>query len=426
MCTLLTPIVAKLARGSTCSLVALLLAATTIFPAWAQSATDSANVQPRPPAEPAQAPYWLRVTAERVNVRSRADLNSRIIGRVNRDDILEGRGSENGWHKIVPPAGVFSLVGAQYIERVGEDRGLVKVDTSLRVRVGSDIQPRDPMLSEVQTRLERGAEVRILGPLDGGWLRIVPPDGVCAYVASDYVEQIAPELAEQLRAAKTSAVTAVSEGPAQPAEPTAQSAEQPDLSGPWGLRLAPVLESVEAEQQKPADEQSWEPLTTQLRPIAEQREEPQVARLAAARLEEVNRRAQQQTVARQAREIARQAEQRQARHERELESIRRAREDRQARPDFDARGVLRPSFAVPAGPYGLRYKLENPFTHQVAAYVEFPTELGVDATACVGKYVGVRGEAQTIKGISVSILRVSHLTVLNPNGPAGAPAREKP
>ncbi len=412
--------------GSAFSLVALLVAAATTSPALAQSTTGSAAVLPEPSAEATQSEYWLRVTAERVNVRSRADLNSRIVGRVNRDDVLEGWGSENGWHKIVPPPGVYSLVAAQYIERVGEDRGLVKVETSLRVRVGSDVQPRDPMLSEVQTRLEPDAEVRILGGLDGGWLKIVPPDGVYVYISGDYVEQVTAEVADRLRAAKPTAAVAASPASGKPTGPTTQPAEQPDLSGLWGMRLASVLESVEAEQRKPSDEQAWEPFATRLRPIAVQREEPQVARLAAAWLEKTESRIKEQAVAREAREIARQAERDRARHARELEEIRRAKDDLKPRSEFDARGVLRPSFAVPAGPYGLRYKLQDPFTHKVAAYVEFPTELGVDVTTCVGKYVGVRGEEQTIKGVSVSILRVTRLTVLNPDGPADAPAREKP
>jgi len=426
MCALPVPTITRDILGSAFALAALLVAAATTSPALAQSATGSATVLPESPAETTQAGYWLRVTAERVNVRSRADLNSRIVGRVNRDDVLEGRGSEHGWHKIVPPPGVFSLVAAQYIDRVGENRGLVKVDTLLRVRVGSDIQPRDPMLSEVQTRLEPDAEVRILGGLDGGWLKIVPPDGVCVYISGDYVEQVTAEVADRLRAAKPAAAVAARPASGEPTEPTTQPAEQPDLSGPWGVRLAPVLESIEAEQRKPSDGQAWEPFVIRLRPIAEQLEEPQVARLAAAWLEKTESRIKQQAVAREAGQVARRAERDRARHARELEEIRRAKDERRARPEFDARGVLRPSFAVPAGPYGLRYKLQDPFTHKVSAYVEFPTELGVDVTTCVGKYVGVRGEEQTIEGVSVSILRVTRLTVLNPDRPAAAPAREKP
>jgi hypothetical protein len=406
-----------------CSLPVLLLVAAAGTAVQAQSAGDSASPQDSAATQPGQARYWLRVTAQRVNLRSRADLNSRIVGRVSRDDALEARGAENGWHRIRPPAGVFSLVAAQYIERVGDDRGRVKVDTSLRVRVGSDIQPRDPMLCEVQTRLARDAEVKILGRLDGGWLKITPPDGVYVYVSADYVEQISAEVADRLRAAK--AVTASAATP-QPPPPATQPTEQPDLSGPWGKRLARALLRVEAQEQQPPDNQAWDAIANELRPIAGQREEPQVARLAAAWLERADRQIEQRAVAREAGEIVRQADRDRARQARELEELCRAKAELKQRPRFDARGVLRPSFVLPAGPYGLRYKLQDPFSHKVTAYVEFPTELDLDIPACVGKYVGVRGEKQKVAGVKVSILRASRLTVLNPDPPSEPAPRQKP
>jgi hypothetical protein len=423
MCSLRHTVAVRTMLDYTYFLPVLLLAATAGAVARAQPASDSAELQAPAVAPPAESRYWLRVTAEHVNLRSRADLNSRIVGRVNRDDVLAGRGAENGWHRIVPPADVFSLVAAQYIERVGDDRGRVQVDTSLRVRVGSDLQPRDPLLSEVQTHLERGAEVRILGELDGGWLKIIPPDDVYVYVSTEYVEQITPEAAARLRAAKAAAQAVDS---AEPVEPATQPAEQPELSGPWGQRLSPLLERIEAEEKKPVDQQAWDAIKAELQPIADQREEPQVAQLAASWLDTTNRRVEQQAVARGAAEITHRSEEDLARPGREREDIRRAKVEKEQRPRFDARGVLRPSFAVPPGPYGLRYKLQDPFTHEVAAYVEFPTELGFDIPACIGKYVGVRGEKQTVEGVKVSILRVTHLTVLNPDKPIPPPPREQP
>lgn len=393
---------------SACGLAALLLAAAA--PAVQTPPASSAD-QPQA-AHAAQSGtdrYWLRVTAERVNLRSHADLNSRIVGRVGLDDVLEGCGAhQDGWHRIVPPRGVFSLVATQYIERVGDDRGLVKVDTSLRVRVGSDIQPRDPLRSEVQTRLRRDAEVRILGRLDDEWLKIAPPDGVYVYISADYVEQISADRADRLRAARAAPAAS-----GQPPSPATRPTKQPDLSGPWGERLAQVLLRVSAEEKKPPADQSWDALADELRPIAGQRQEPQVARLAAAWLEKIDRQIEQHAVARATGQTTRQAEQGRVSNEREQ------------RPRFDARGVLRPSFALPPGPYGLRYKLQDPSTHEVTAYIEFPTELGLDIPACVGKYVGLCGEKQTVAGVA-SILRVTRLTVLNLDQPVGRPAREEP
>jgi hypothetical protein len=398
----------------------------------AQSETGDASTRQMPSTRPTEEPYWLRVTGDRVNVRSRADLNSRIVGRVNQDDVLEAVGGEYGWHRIVPPAGVFSLVSASYIQRLGGDRGVVNVDTTLRVRVGSDLQPRDPMLSEVQTRLENGTEVQIVGELDRDWLKIVPPEGVYVYVSDDYVERISAEAANRLRAARPAAgsqpsvAVASRPGPSSQVAVTTQPAEQPGLTGRWGKRLGWILPVIEKEERKPLVNQSWDGVLSHLRPIAAQREEPEVAKLAAEWTEKIERRVEEQATARTAQEIARQSERDKARHAQALEELRREKGLLETGPEFDARGVLRPSFVLPAGPYGMRYKLEEPFTHKVQAYVEFPTELRIDVGACIGKYVGVRGEKQKEEGVSVSVLRVTDLTVLNPDEPKHAPPREKP
>ena len=157
-----------------------------------------AGAQTTQPADEATPFYWLRVTADRVNLRSRADANSRIVARAVRDDVLKGVGQEYGWFRVIPPPDVYSIVSADYIETVGENRGIVRVVTTLRVRVGSDIQPRDPLLSEVQVRLPSGAEVRILGHLDDRWLKIAPPKDVYVYVFGDYVERIDEAEAQRL------------------------------------------------------------------------------------------------------------------------------------------------------------------------------------------------------------------------------------
>jgi hypothetical protein len=408
------------------------------FPLMASAQSGPAQsteerVEPGPASEPTEVQhYWLRVTGERVNVRSRADANSRIVGRVNRDDVLEGVGSEYGWHRIVPPDGVFSLVATSYVERVDAKRGMVKVDTTLRVRVGSDVMPRDPMLSEVQARLASGTEVQIIGELDAEWLKIVPPAGVCVHISAEFVEVISAEVAGRLRPAKPRAesqpATVVTSRPSSPAEAvaTTRPVEQPDLTGRWGKRLGWALDAIATEEQKPGDEQIWDGVLGHLGPIAKQREEPQVAELAAAWLQKIDRRKREQGVAREARELVRQTRVGKARHARKVVQFRHAKDELKPRPEFDARGVLRPSFAMGAGPYGMRYKVQDPFTRKVQAYVEFPTELGIEVQAAIGKYVGVRGEKQSVEGVGVPLLRVTRLTVLNPDKPKSPPAREKP
>jgi hypothetical protein len=83
---------------------------------------------------------------------------------------------------------------------------------------------------------------------------------------------------------------------------------------------------------------------------------------------------------------------------------------------FDVEGVLRPSWKIPAGQFGLRYKLCNPTNpNLVRGYAEFPFDLGVSPTQYIGKYVGVIGDRYMDVDHEVSIYRAKKLTVLTPD-----------
>ncbi len=172
------------------------------------SAVAAALAQPGPVASrPSPQRYFLRVTADHVNLRTRADGNAMIVGQVDRDTVLEGRGIEFGWHRVVPPPGVFSLVSAQYVERSGPDRGVVRLRSgNLRVRAGSTVFAYDPLNCPVQKLLPDGAEVHIVGEQDG-WLRITPPEGVFVYITDRYVQRISADEAARLRDRTAAAAT---------------------------------------------------------------------------------------------------------------------------------------------------------------------------------------------------------------------------
>ncbi len=189
------------------------------------SAASAAAGQGEPAAsQPAARPYFLRVTADHVNLRTRADGNAMIVGQVDRDTVLEAHGVEFGWHRVVPPAGVFSLVSAQYVERTGPDRGVVRVRSGkLRVRAGSTVFSLDPLNCPVQTLLPAGAEVRIVGEQDG-WLRVVPPEGVFVYITDRYVQRISPAEAARLRARHSAAPLTQ---PAVATQPQREAASRP-------------------------------------------------------------------------------------------------------------------------------------------------------------------------------------------------------
>ncbi|HMQ15133.1 MAG TPA: hypothetical protein PKC49_04090 [Phycisphaerae bacterium] len=419
---------------STSWLVVPLALAAAQGSAWAQvQAPDRPRAEDAPPAsQPASDGYWLRVTGDAVNLRSRPDVNSISVARLDRDSYLRGVGMDGTWHRVEPPAGVFSLVSAEYVERQTTTRGVVSLDSgTLRVRVGSRVSARDPLSADVQTLLERGAVVEIVGEQDG-WLQIAPPPGVYMYIAADYVERVPDDVVGMLQGAAPRVRYSESGGTAGPAEraesgdvPGTQPAVAVDMSGPHGQKLAALEPRIRAEANRPVLEADWAALLSDLTSLAEQRSEPRVAERAAGWVAQLQQRAQQQAALRRAKEMAADRAGERQRMREEIERQRRQRAE-EGRP-FDAAGQLVPSFAVETGRYGLRYKLQNPLNGQVAAYVEFPPEAEIDVSAAVGRYVGVWGTRYRDERAGVEIIRVSDITVLGqdarPAPPPGTPRR---
>jgi len=367
--------------------------------------------------------YYLRVTVDRLNLRSRPDQNSVAVAQVERDAVLRGSGFEFGWHRVVPPDGVFSYVSAQYIRPTGPDEGVVAVESGkLRVRVGSRLTDLDPLRSEVQTLLAPGARVQIVGR-QGDWYKIVPPEGVCLFASDEHVERVSADVASRLRTAA---------GTTQPAEavaaggPQSRPAAAPDLSGPWGQRLRLAEAAIEAEAAKPLSEQVWSGPIALLQPIADQRVEPVVARLAQEWIWQLEQRVADQAVLREAEQIERQQQRGRTRFERELERLRQAASDAAAGRQHTARGQVLLSLALRGENQGMRYKLEDPLSGRLVAYLEPAPDADVRIDAFAGQYVGVLGERRFDEGLGAQVIRVRQVDVLKRPTAATRPARQQP
>lgn len=347
--------------------------------------------------QPAERRVWLRVTGERVNVRTRPDANSRIVARMMQDDVLIGVGSSYGWRRIVPPDGTYCLVASSYIDRIENNRGVVEVDTSLRVRFGSDVQRRDPLQSEVCDRLQPDETVQIVGEYNEEWLKIKPTERVRYYISGDFVQEISETDARRLLA----------QAPQRSSAATTQPASR------WARRLADLEQQVQQEEQKDALAQDWTQIRSDMRVVALQRTDEGTAKLAEAWVQRLTERMAAQDALRQARRIA--ATTQPAGPPEKVGQAEPERPRRKLGPTkFDARGILRPSFAFPTGPYGLRYKLQDPFSREVVAYVEVPPPLRDGIRDNLGRYVGVVGKETPIAGVEVPFYVVEQLTVLNP------------
>jgi hypothetical protein len=381
-----------------------------------------------PPATPDT--YFLRTTADALNIRSRADANSHILVRVPENTILRAVGHEYGWHQVFPPAGAFSVVSSDYITRSGPDRGIVNVTSgNLRVRVGSAIHAFDPTESEVQTLLPDGTPVQILGEQDG-WLRIAPPPGVYAYVSGDYVERITaadaarrggPSLATTRPALPPTTRPSVA---AEGSPTTAPAAGEPAFDGPWGQRLLLVEAAIEQMSARPLDQQSWDEHLTRLEPIAAQHEEPTVARVAAAWIDKLRDRAAAQQRLAAASEILRRSARERAERAAEIRRLEQLTGFAETQPAYAARGLFLRSAAVREIAGQAWYKLQNPLTLRLEAYLQVSERSVPDVNRVLGKYVGVDGERQDDPELGVPIIRVRKIVVLSHDPPATQPARQ--
>jgi len=392
--------------GNSAGLVFALMLSAAGARAQAQVGEETGGAPP-PATQPPQAAFWVRVSGDRVNLRSRPDVNSTPVAQLDRDSYLRAVGLDGDWYRVEPPDGVFSLVAAEFVTRESATRGLVKLDTgTLRVRVGSRTLSRDPYSLDVQLTLENGAPVEIIGEQDG-WYRIKPPGGVFYYLSREYVERVPDDAAarlspEALRVRYSdSGATPVAAG-----EPASQPAGA-EMGGVWGQKLAALEPRIKSEGAK-GQSADWDALLSELRPLVEQRDEARVAERAASWMTQIQERLEQGA----ARESA-------GRLSAESERRRRLRQDR----PFDAAGVLSPSFAIEAGRHGLRYKLQNPSSRMVVAYVEFPVEAKLDVPSALSKYVGVWGTRYADERAGVEVIRVVDMTILQDEpGAATQPA----
>lgn len=394
---------------------------------------------------------WIRVIGNTVNVRARADVNSLPMTRLERDSILWAVRRENGWYAVKPPSDVFSLVAAQFIERVGTDRGVVKVgaDSSLRVRAGSRHTTVDPQLTDIQAKLSSGAEVRVMGEWTDShndrWLQIAPPEGVLVYVSAEYAEPISEEMAKSRGATGTSGVVTHAPGAITPANVSKSgtiAAPSPSVSdASKTTEIIPVTPSGGGGSKgdtKLASDTEIKPITTdnsaasgnvikttEIIPVTpgpgssstttETGSTPGIvtntpsadATTPIGSSSTVITTPPSNTADGTTTLIGPFPSQHGSTPE---------------NPAFDVEGILQPSWRIPAGQFGLRYKLCNPTNpNLVRGYVEFPFEMKVTPTQYIGKYVGVLGDKYMDTEYEVPIFRTKRLTVLSPDRAVNRP-----
>ncbi|MBN2563274.1 MAG: hypothetical protein JXQ75_20330 [Phycisphaerae bacterium] len=165
--------------GISISIVVFAVTAVSVLPALAE-----------PGDEVGRFPWEGEVSGMNVYVRSGPGANYYATTKLNAGDRVLVLAEKFGWYQIVPPPKSFSYIDMSMVERqAGAKTGKVAQDR-VYVRAGSHLAPRK---TSTQIVLNAGAQVEILGEMDG-FYKIVPPRGAGLYISKQYVASVPPHL----------------------------------------------------------------------------------------------------------------------------------------------------------------------------------------------------------------------------------------
>ena len=112
-------------------------------------------------AQDRKFPYEAVVDGDGEYVRSGPGPNFYPTDKLQRGEkVMVHRHDPGGWCMIAPPAGSFSWIRAEHVQKSGNDRGVLKANKVV-VHVGSAINPDE--FTTIQGNLSKGDAVEILG-----------------------------------------------------------------------------------------------------------------------------------------------------------------------------------------------------------------------------------------------------------------------
>jgi len=384
-----------------------------------QDNSDAENTpSPGDTANPSFEPYLGIVTGTDVYIRSGPAQIYYAVGKLQKGQQIVVRGERHGrnnWAMIDPTAQCFSYIAKQFVEirdtsakseneASPDDTSAVK-DTPapvlaepssplqgvvtgnyVRVRAGSIKVP--PLYArQVQTKLNKGAVVQIIGERDD-FYKITTPPGCFFWVALDYVKSLGPVPAEIADLAVTPDVSGINLSEQQiPADSESQ------LTGSLFERkqYQAIFMLYKAEQDKPLNQRDYAPLKTKLNDLLTKLQTPSVKNSSLRLLDAVERaEIAQKTLARSLAQdqrlnvtlnnIDKKVEQ--------LVSVRKP--AGMTQQEISVEGVLKPS-AVFTTPFKNRRFLVLDDNEEIIYYAVAGTD-GLDLNAWVGKKVSLVGK----------------------------------
>ncbi len=148
---------------------------TTIF---ANNPTTSANKKTSAPVTPAKTfkPFTGKVSANKVRLRDKPDLESHIIRQMNKNDLVLVVSEEGDFYAIEPPKGTKAYIFRSY--------ALDNVIEASRVNIRLEPHADAPIIGQ----LEAGAKIESqVCQINHKWLEIPTPPSTRFYICKEYI-----------------------------------------------------------------------------------------------------------------------------------------------------------------------------------------------------------------------------------------------
>lgn len=161
-------------------------------------AFSSISEKPKPVkiVETSVQPFTGKVKAKKVRLRAHADLDSRIIRELGKNDLITIVGEKGDFWAVEPPSGIKAYVFRSFI--------LDNVVEGNRVNIRMEPDLEAPVIGH----LNSGDKIEgSIASANNKWLEIDPPSQVHFYVAKEFIENVGgPEMKKQFEKRKESAL----------------------------------------------------------------------------------------------------------------------------------------------------------------------------------------------------------------------------
>lgn len=371
-------------------------------------------------------PFIAEISGTDVYVRSGHGTAYYFCSKVNSPDRVTVVDQKYGWSKIVPPPGSFSWISRNFVDLDTDnpDIGIVTGD-SVRVYAGSPY--REPMRSNMQTKLNEGDHVELMGLEKGDYYKIVPPTGAYLWVSSQYLKYIGPipkpeppvlppklkplekPIPQPIAAPQPVAVEPSQPRP-EPVKPVAPPRPKVSAEVTRFKEYHKLVEQIDSELAKSIDKQGYKTIKDALKVIADDPKAGKAKNYAKYQLDRIARF-----------ELARKVEEEVTRQDAELAEIReQIRKSRSANltkiPDpgqFIVVGELRES-QIYTSQFGPKRYFMVDDTGKIVCYAEAAESAAdIDTDKFINRKVGLTGEVASDVYSPISLVKFTEITELN-------------